>query len=297
MSRLEELLTATSRTFAISIPLLPPPLRQQVTIAYLLFRVADTFEDASDCPPRERIDALAAFVELLRGGQASLPVHWKDAHKGYEELLADLPLVLEAFAALEPEAREILRVHVTRSADGMAEWVAATTEEGTLQLESVEELRRYCYVVAGIVGEMLTELFLHAVPQLAASAAFLRERSRAFGEGLQLVNILKDATDDAAAGRTYIPRGTSVADVFALARKDLDAAEEYTLALEETGAPQGIVAFAALPTALARATLDRLEVAGPGAKLRRDEVMAILQRVAPPSITSSSSTSRTTPRR
>ena len=38
---LEQLLVATSRTFALAIPLLPEPIRLQVGIAYLLFRIAE----------------------------------------------------------------------------------------------------------------------------------------------------------------------------------------------------------------------------------------------------------------
>jgi len=51
MTRVEELLEKTSRTFALSIPVLPEPTRRQVMIAYLLFRIADTFEDAAHWPP------------------------------------------------------------------------------------------------------------------------------------------------------------------------------------------------------------------------------------------------------
>ena len=59
---LEELLIASSRTFALAIPHLPEPTRREVTIAYLLFRVADTFEDATSWPRSSRIEALERFV-------------------------------------------------------------------------------------------------------------------------------------------------------------------------------------------------------------------------------------------
>ena len=76
------------------------------------------------------------------------------------------------------------------------------TERGNLVLTDLEDLKNYCYFVAGIVGEMLTELFLLGRPTLSGVAAFLRGRAAAFGEALQLVNILKDAAGDAAEGRT-----------------------------------------------------------------------------------------------
>ena len=55
MADLETLLIATSRTFALAIPLLPEPLRREVTLSYLLFRVADTFEDAASWPRARRV--------------------------------------------------------------------------------------------------------------------------------------------------------------------------------------------------------------------------------------------------
>ena len=75
-----------------------------------------------------------------------------------------------------------------------------------LRLSSIPELRDYCYVVAGIVGEMLTELFLLDRPAAgAASRDYLRERSQLFGEALQLVNILKDARGRRARGAHLHP--------------------------------------------------------------------------------------------
>ena len=65
--RLDELLEKTSRTFALSIPVLPEPTRREVMIAYLLFRIADTFEDAAHWSPEDRIAALADFRGAARG--------------------------------------------------------------------------------------------------------------------------------------------------------------------------------------------------------------------------------------
>ncbi|MGE5344705.1 MAG: squalene/phytoene synthase family protein [Acidithiobacillales bacterium] len=286
MATLESLLEKTSRTFALSIPVLPEPTRREVTIAYLLFRIADTFEDASHWSPAARIAALADFAALLpenrRDEAVRLSSGWSAAgpakHEGYRQLIAEVPFVLDAFFGLSREAIEPIRRHVTRSADGMAETVRQTGGAG-LELSSLPELKRYCYCVAGIVGEMLTELFLLGRPSLEASAGALRERAATFGEALQLVNILKDADDDAAEGRRYLPAGVSTSEVFALARKDLAVAREYIRLLQEAGAPRGIVEFCALPVALAVATLDKVEAKGPGAKVSRPELFVITQRV------------------
>jgi phytoene/squalene synthetase len=48
MVDLADLLQRTSRTFGLAIPRLSEPTRTEVTIAYLLFRIADTLEDAAN---------------------------------------------------------------------------------------------------------------------------------------------------------------------------------------------------------------------------------------------------------
>jgi farnesyl-diphosphate farnesyltransferase len=282
---LEQLLIATSRTFALAIPLLPRPTRDEVTLAYLLFRVADTFEDAASWPRPQRIEALRRFEDLLAhadpAATAAAAARWAAEvpceQAGYRALLAQLPQVLEAFFALSPTAVALIRSHTVRTARGMAGFVGHTDERGELRLTDLAELHEYCYVVAGIVGELLTELFLSERPALASVAPALRERARAFGEGLQLVNILKDSASDAVQGRRYLPEGVAAAEVLGLARQNLRAAAEYVLLLQGAGAERGVVAFTALPVELARATLDRVEAAGPGAKLARSEVYAIVQ--------------------
>lgn len=283
----DELLERSSRTFALSIPLLPEPTRREVGIAYLLFRIADTFEDAAVWTPERRVEALAEFRGLLaspeRAAAQAAVRRWMIAppsdHAGYLALLSETPAVLEAFAALRSDAVEPIRAHVTASADGMARFVARTSAAGVLRLDDVEDLRAYCYVVAGIVGEMLTALFLLGRPELDAIGGFLRERAARFGEGLQLVNILKDAGSDRTEGRSYLPDGVARGEVFAIARADLAEASAYVLALQNADAPRGLVGFTALPVELAWATLDRVERRGPGAKIPRTEVFRIVHRL------------------
>ena len=262
-------------------------MRREVTLSYLLFRVADTFEDAASWPRARRVEALGRFDELLenpgaRGDRGGLPPLGRGGAvraAGYRELLADLPFVLDAFFALSPEAVGLIREHVLRTSRGMAGFVARTTDEGELRLRDVPDLQDYCYVVAGIVGELLTELFLLGRPRWRRSRSGCASAPRAFGEGLQLVNILKDSATDATQGRRYLPDGVDRAEVMALARRDLQGASEYVLDLQGAGAERGLVAFVALPVRLATATLDRIEEAGPGSKLTRPEVYAIVQRM------------------
>lgn len=286
MADFEELLIRTSRTFALSIPLLPEPTRREVTLAYLLFRIADTFEDAAGWPREAKLAALAEFAHLLAApapeATAAAAQRWQAevpcANPGYRELLSEIPAVLEAFFALSPGAAELIREHTLRTVHGMAGYVERSSESGELKLADLADLRRYCYVVAGIVGELLTELFLWERPELEPAAAPLRRLTLPFGEGLQLVNILKDSLADATEGRRYLP-GTDLAAITELARRDLTDAAEYVLTLQSHGAERGLVAFTALPVHLAFATLQRFDEAGPGAKLSRVEVYSIVQHI------------------
>jgi farnesyl-diphosphate farnesyltransferase len=286
MSAIDDLLQRTSRTFALAIPLLPEPTRHEVEIAYLLFRIADTFEDGERWPSDRRLTALDRFVQLLGrdpdDAQALADECLRDppsAHAGYRELVARVPLVLRDLAALPFAAREVIVRHVARSVEGMQAFVRRADDRDGLNLSTIEDLRDYCYAVAGIVGEMLTELYLEGRVELRAPAEALRNRAAAFGEGLQLVNILKDAPRDAEEGRVYLPPGAT-AIALELARRDLDAAGEYVTLLREAGTDSRLVAFNAFISGLARSNLRILAERGLGAKLSRGEVAAVAAAVA-----------------
>ncbi len=286
--RLHDLLVKTSRTFALAIPQLPQPTQRAVTIAYLLFRIADTFEDASvlwDRPRRiaalEEFDLLLAEPSVERASACAQGwlLEPPSDHAGYVELLDETPLVFAALLEQTGAARAVIIDHTRRTTQLMAEFVTQTDGGGVLRLRDLDDLRAYCYAVAGIVGEMLTELFLLSGDRLAASASYLRERASAFGEGLQLVNILKDSASDEVEGRNFLPSTVNRGEVFALARTDLQAATEYSRELQRAGAQAGVVAFTALPVELAWATLDRVEKKGPGSKITRVEVYALYSAV------------------
>ncbi len=278
----DRLLAETSRTFALSIPRLPEPVRDEVTLAYLLFRIADTFEDAATWSRARRLDALSEFSSLLERHDSdrarALVSSWLREppcdHQGYLDLLRETPDVLDRAQRLEARARAVVIRHALRTAHGMAGFVARSDERGSLRLTDLEDLKAYCYVVAGIVGELLTDLFLIAAPSLSSVEGDLRARAVTFGEALQLVNITKDADDDARDGRVYLPASVARGEVLALARRDLDEAERYVRALQAGDAPRGFVEFTALPVLLARAALDAVEERGAGAKVPRAFVVS-----------------------
>lgn len=285
MLTLTRLLGETSRTFAMAVPLLESPLRERVEVAYLLLRIADTFEDAERWPREKRRRALLNFsAMLLRPAELSasdlaLVAGWvRDRpcdNAAYLELLSETPRVLGALADFGSFERSVISLHAVRTCDGMARVVSTGSASGRIELGSLTELRDYCYIVAGIVGELLTELFLHHAPQLEPARESLEREAARFGEGLQLVNILKDQRDDAREGRRYIPADVLIEDVFALARSDLAHAERYITALQGDGAPRGVLSFCALPVLLASEALEAVAQRGPGSKVPRARVMEI----------------------
>lgn len=279
MANLEDLLERTSRTFALTIPLLDDPLRSQVRVAYLLFRIADTLEDAELLGRDDRVQLLDYFRQALRDGAVvrfNAAVHEKKptANRDYSDLLDRTREVFDALDACGPVASRAIRWHLDRTAERMAGFVARADAKGSLALRDLGDLREYCYAVAGIVGEMLTELVLAAEPKLAPAKERLEADAKEFGEALQLVNILKDAGADLEEGRTYVPKAVDRADVFALAAEDLERARRYLRTLHEHGASRGTLAFHALPVRLAIHTLEAVRAHGPGAKISRESVAA-----------------------
>ncbi|MBI4700071.1 MAG: squalene/phytoene synthase family protein [Deltaproteobacteria bacterium] len=204
--------------------------------------------------------------------------------------------------------RAAIRPHVLCMSSGMREYSARGGARGELRLGDLPDLERYCYFVAGTVGELLTELFLAAVPMPdAARRAQICMRAVPFGLGLQLVNIVKDVAKDHARGVCYLPerlaaeQGVPLGDILlperreagmavlrrlcARAREHLAEAEEYTLAWPlPAGAPVRL--FCAVPLALALATLAEVErgtdalVPGRSPKVSRALVAEILGEAA-----------------
>ena len=111
----------------------------------------------------------------------------------------------------------------------------------------------------------------------AVKVELLEELARRYPGGVAARGVLSSSGSDAVEGRHFLPDGVDRADVFALARSDLDAATEYVTALQRASAARGLVAFTALPVLLARATLDIVETSGAGTKISRLQVMQIVQ--------------------
>jgi len=284
MPSLPELLEGVSRTFALSIPRLPEPLREEVVIAYLLMRIADTFEDTSNAPFDARVEGIDAFCELMRRPESESVMRRLQAaaarvqpdNEGERAVLEHGASIVAAFTQIRPAARDVIADTCHEMARGMRLWMHRVDADGFLRVRSLTELREYCYVVAAIVGRMLTQLYLLEQPELAHLRYSLHERALAFGEGVQLVNILKDEADDALEKRAFLPPEVGREQLFTLARRDLVSASEFVELLRDAGAPSGVVAFNQITLQLCTAALVVTEARGAGAKLQRGQVQDIL---------------------
>jgi phytoene/squalene synthetase len=303
-----QMLAEVSRTFAIPIAMLRPSLRDAVTTGYLLCRIVDTVEDEAglDLASRERL--YACFLAVLeRGAPADAFEAVFRAFPGHSaelELARHLGRVAEAADSLPPRLRSVVVRWVAEMARGMGIYSHRTPgRDGVVALSTLSDLERYCYFVAGTVGHMLTELFQVEVPDLdPARALALESRAEEFGLGLQLVNILKDITDDGARGWSFIPRTlcgraglepldllsadhrpaahAAVRPVFERADRALDVAFEYCLALPPDATD--VRQFCLLPLWVAVRTLelargnDAQFIASRPVKVSREEVARLV---------------------
>jgi farnesyl-diphosphate farnesyltransferase len=186
--------------------------------------------------------------------------------------------VVAVTAAFPPAQRAAIERCVRIMATGMADFQERPPSHG---LADLAEMERYCYVVAGVVGEMLTELFCEHSPEIAARGPQLRGLAVRFGQGLQMTNILKDMWDDHRRSVCWLPRSVfaahgvdlramspgapamadGVEELVAIAHAELAAALEYTLIIPAR--ERGIRIFCLWAIGMALLTLRRIR-ARPG---------------------------------
>ncbi len=205
------LLKAVSRSFYLTIRILPARIQAPIALAYLLARASDTIADTADAPEPVRLRHLAAFGEMIRSGtSAGLPELQREIQPpdiGERELIARLDRCLAWLASLPESDR-------TEIADVMEKIIRGQTLDlqrfpksgGVIALQTAAELDEYTYLVAGCVGEFWTRICIHHLPRYAReSEAELLRIGVNYGKGLQLVNILRDIPADRRAGRCYLP--------------------------------------------------------------------------------------------
>ncbi|MGD9603033.1 MAG: phytoene/squalene synthase family protein [Gammaproteobacteria bacterium] len=228
------MLQGVSRTFALTIPVLPPALYRAVANAYLLCRIADTIEDDAELSfddKREFSRQFLAAVQNEMGGEhfarslePRLAAHNSAAER---DLIRNTPAVLRITHSLNPVQQAALARCVRVMIDGMVFYQGQETLDGVADQTAMD---RYCYYVAGVVGEMLTELFCEHCASLRSFKPEMMRLAVSFGQGLQMTNILKDIWEDRARGACWLPRS---------------AFNAYGIRLSEIAPGQGGAAFAA----------------------------------------------------
>jgi farnesyl-diphosphate farnesyltransferase len=213
---LPQILKQVSRSFALSLGVLPRSLRGPLGLAYLLARAADTIADTRIVPRLERLRSL----ELLRRA-LDCPTHAQcseivDALTGPQripaerELLLQLPACYAALAGLPGADRERIRRVLLLLIEGMQADLRAFAGENEAELAALEsrpDLDRYTYYAAGCVGEFWTEMAMAHRPACRGwDAGVMRRRGVRFGQALQMTNVLRDLAQDLRIGRCYVPR-------------------------------------------------------------------------------------------
>jgi farnesyl-diphosphate farnesyltransferase len=206
----DQILPFVSRTFALTIPQLPPALRTAVTCAYLLCRIADTIEDEPALSPPETLAFLQRFSAVLAGrGDPSLLAReieqrLTDRTLATErDLVSNMERVLRVMASLNEPQRAAIQRCVELMCYGMPRFQFSASLKG---LAGCSDLDDYCYYVAGVVGEMLTDLFCDYSDDIARHRPSLSALAASFAQGLQMTNILKDVWEDRGRGACWLPQ-------------------------------------------------------------------------------------------
>ncbi len=269
LQRQQQHLQKVSRTFALTIPLMQGELADVIANAYLICRIADTIEDDPRLPAPVKVHWLCRFARELDAGfaddeqllilQDEATRQLKDSAVPAEyELCTELCAVLQRTRSFRPEVRQVIGHGAAVLSRGMAQ----AMDLGASSPQDLSAVDAYCYSVAGVVGELLAQLF--ALYDERADRQQLLDLSVSFGEGLQLTNILKDRATDEQRAVAFLPvteHGLSGKDLIlsycALAQGHLQQAADFTCLLS----PQlyGVRYFCLLNIAMAVLTLRKIE--------------------------------------
>jgi farnesyl-diphosphate farnesyltransferase len=211
-----DVLRSVSRSFYLSLRLLPQPMRPAMATGYLLARASDTLADTTDVPVDDRLELLDGFADELHGKGSE----WrsrklrafaeKQTHAGERILLERLDECFAGLAELDGLQADAVREVLATIISGQRLDIVRFEEASRLlpvALKSEEELEDYCYRVAGCVGAFWTRIGLLTMGSKFSDSKpdDLRDLGVRYGMGLQLLNILRDLPEDLAQGRCYLP--------------------------------------------------------------------------------------------
>jgi farnesyl-diphosphate farnesyltransferase len=212
-------LDKVSRSFALVVPWLEAPLNHYLATAYLLCRVVDNIEDCSqpaDWKQRRFGEAARLLAEpdqageILAGWQQA---SWPGLTSAERQLMgrAGGERLWQIYASLPIESRQIIQHWILDMIDGMSQLEAPDRAPYFVAREDVQVLagagdyNQYCYIVAGTVGYLSTELAIQHYGFSNSLAERLLADCLACGHGLQKTNIVKDFATDLRRGVSYLP--------------------------------------------------------------------------------------------
>ncbi len=220
----EDLLRRVSRSFYLTLRVLPSSVRRQMSCAYLLARAADTLADTQLVAVPRRLESLRRLRSAIQAAcedrtpempdlgelaQAQSPIAGQ-GNEAERVLLENAGALLDSVRGFEPrDRREIGNVLDTITQGQELDLIrfGEAAKDRIAALGSDADLDHYTYCVAGCVGEFWTKMGRsHVFPEASIPEETLLARGVRFGKGLQLVNILRDLPADLCRGRCYIPR-------------------------------------------------------------------------------------------
>jgi farnesyl-diphosphate farnesyltransferase len=254
------ILGSVSRTFALTIPLLPPLIEKVVGNTYLLCRIVDTIEDATDLSPetKQKLSQLFLDAVLEKSPVESFVEPCLKALDRYDnldelDLIAHTPTVLRILHTCSKDDQAAVSRCVSIMSEGMSYFHGKQTQAG---LKDLREFEKYCYVVAGVVGELLTTIFSNHSSTFAKNMKGHDGLAIAFGQALQMTNILKDSPEDHARGVSWKPADISQKALLKISYEKLQDSLNYILLIPKT--ELGMRRFCFLAFGLAVMTLSKI---------------------------------------
>jgi farnesyl-diphosphate farnesyltransferase len=208
------ILRSVSRSFYLSIRLLPQQLREPIALAYLLARTTDTVADTTRIPGTVRMESLRMLADGIQGKLTRQMVVNQMAsfvplqENARERILLDsLPDCLAWLEQTGEADRDDIRAVLEKITHGqMLDLHRFDNPAQVRALQTAADLDEYTYLVAGCVGEFWTRLcFRHLGDFASLTQDEMLALGRRFGMALQLTNVLRDAGTDLRGGRCYFP--------------------------------------------------------------------------------------------
>src|SRR5438876_994650 len=207
------ILASVSRSFYLSIRLLPKKLRDPVSLAYLLARASDTIADTTELPIELRTEKLRLLARGIQGealGEAIVDLSALaplQKNKAERALIKSVQPCLDWLEQSDVLDREEVRTVLELINRGqILDLERFRDPKRIVALKTSAELDEYTYLVAGGAGEFWTRLcFRHLRKFATRSEDEMLATAKRYGMGLQLINILRDAGTDLRSGRCYFP--------------------------------------------------------------------------------------------